>query len=177
MRDVFGFGGVSVTKCENLHSKKTEMSRNPRRTGGKDSQEDQPRVEKCPVQSCSIYKLVGKIMRGEKGITIGKDELNHLNHFHYRTWADFGWACSAAYKDDNDKLTEENAKLLSELSKVKPAVSTEPPVADPQNHVDGFCDALTMHPSGIVFKCTEYCKYGSTRCGSHQKCQYALEKI
>jgi hypothetical protein len=148
------------------------MSKNQRR-GGKDSQEESSKNEKCSTQTCETHAMVGKIMRGEKGISIGKNELNHLNRFHYRTWADFGWACSAAYKDDNDKLTEENKKLHTDLAKIR-GQGSEPPVADPRNHVDGFCDALIMHPSGTVFKCTEYCKYGSNRCGTHQKYTHVL---
>ena len=149
------------------------MSKNSRR-GEKDSQED-TKAEKCSVQTCETYALVSKIMRGEKGVTVGKTELNHLNRHHYRTWADFGWACSAAYKDDNDKLMEENKKLHTEFAKFKSTSNTEPPVADPRNHVDGFCDALITHPSGVVYKCTEYCKYGSNRCGVHQKYPHTLK--
>jgi hypothetical protein len=157
------------------------MSKNQRR-GGKDSQEESSKTEKCSNQTCEIYAMVVKIMRGEKGISIGKSELNHLNRYHFRTWADFGWACSAAYKDDNVKLVDENkkltaelTKLTTELSKLKSVTTGDAPVADPRNHVDGFCDALIMHPSGVVFKCTEYCKYGSGRCGTHQKYAHVLK--
>lgn len=124
--------------------------------------------EKCQVQTCETFALVNKIMRGEKGINIGKTELAHLNKYHYRTWADFGWACSAAYKDDNDKLAAELAKLKH--------ASAEAPIADPKNHVDGFCDVIITHPTGVVFKCTEYCKYGSNRCGVHQKYTHVLKR-
>lgn len=131
-------------------------------------------ARKCDIHTCDTHAMVTKIIRGEKGVTIGKKDIEHLNRFHYRTWADFGWACSSAYKDDNDKLVEENKRLQAELTKLKGATTGEPPVADPRNHVDGFCDVLITHPTGVVLKCTEYCKYGSNKCGLHQKYVHVL---
>jgi hypothetical protein len=148
------------------------MSKNTRR--GKESQEDSMRPEKCSNQTCEIYINTMKVMHGEKGISIGKTDLSHLNRFHYRTWADFGWACSAAYKNDNDKLSEENKRLHGEISKLKIVPTCDVPTADPKNHVDGFCDVLITHPSGVVFKCTEYCRYDSSKCGLHQKYPHVL---
>lgn len=156
-----------------LWGKKVNMSK---KTGGAKESQDETAREKCAAHTCETFSIVTKIMRGEKGINVGKKELEHLNKHHYRTWADFGWACSAAYKDDNDRIAEENARLHSELNKIKAVNIGEPPVADPRNHVDGFCDVLITHPTGCVMKCTEYCKYGSNRCGLHQKAVHVLTK-
>lgn len=135
-----------------------------------------PGGDKCPTHTCAIYAMVVKVMRGERDITIGKSELDHLNKKHYRMWADFGWACSVAYRDDNGRLEAENQRLTAEIARLKTAVPDKVPAADPRNHVDGFCDALIVHPTGIVYKCTEYCRYDSKKCGAHQKYPHALEE-
>lgn len=134
-------------------------------------------LTKCSSQTCKVIGIVKRIRKGEKGNVVSKADLDHLRADHFGTFADFGWECSHKLREETLLLTKEVERLQAKVDKlnaVSNAPTGDPPVADPRNHVDGFCDALFTHPSGAILKCTDAARYGSTRCTMHQKFSHGI---
>lgn len=130
-----------------------------------------PKGDSCQLKTCDAFQLVGRIRRGEDGVEIGPEQLEHLRVKHIAIWGEFGWWYVQVLKQENARIEEEKKKLKVESTRV---ANGEPPVADPRNHVEGFCDAIVAAPNGTVLKCTDHARYGSNRCGFHQKALYVL---
>lgn len=128
---------------------------------------------KCASQTCKVIAIVKRIRKGEKGNIVSKADLDHLRAEHFGTFADFGWECSHKLREETIFLTKEIERLQAKLNKLN-APAGDPPIADPKNHVDGFCDALFTHPSGAILKCTDATRYGSLRCTMHQKFSHGI---
>lgn len=123
---------------------------------------------KCQAQTCDVMLTIKRIRKGEKGYNVTKTDLDHLRAEHFSSYADFGWECSHKLREENTVLSKEIEKLQARVEKLNAHIG-DPPIADPKNYVEGFCDALFVHPSGAVLKCTDAARYGTVRCMLHQK--------